>query len=490
MGSKRRIALSTLLDRLPQAEVAGRATVRVTGIEIDSRAVEPGRLFVALHGAHTDGHRYVQEALARGASAVVVESAAGFEHTPAAALVVVPDSQRALSSLAAAFYGDPSQGLDVIGVTGTNGKTTATRMIAAILNGGAIPTGVIGTVGAEFAALRWELRNTTPLPPELHALLARMKEEGARAVAMEVSSHALALARVDDVRFSAAVLTNVTRDHLDFHESGQAYRAAKRRLFALAARCVLNLDDECGALWAAELQCAGRETITYGVAGNATLIPQSLEVDAEGSRFVLDGRRYELRMPGRFNVWNALAAIGAARFMGVSDDLAAQGLAALRRVPGRMERLEGLGIGVVVDYAHTPDALENALRALRETTAGHLMVVFGCGGDRDRGKRAEMGAVAARLADRIYLTSDNPRGEEPRVIVDDIAKGIPKGHPHEVELDRRRAIERAVAQAQPGDVVLVAGKGHENYQIVGDRVLEFDDVAVSRAALASPPAVQ
>jgi len=489
MESNRRISLAELLDRLPQGALEGDAARSVSAITADSRDAVPGALFVALAGEHTDGHRYVRDAIARGAAAVVVQDAGEIGDTGSAAVVRVGDSKRALSALAAAFYGDPSHALDTVGVTGTNGKTTTTRMIAAILDHAGIGCGVIGTVGAQYANRQWPLRNTTPLPPELHAVLAEMQAAGAKAAAMEVSSHALALERVEDVRFFAAVLTNVTRDHLDFHQSPQAYRAAKRRLFTLSRRCILNADDTCGAQWAAELLSEGRTVRTYGLHEGATLRAHGLAVAADGIAFNLDGRRFELQLSGRFNVYNALAAIAVARLMGVADELSAEGLASLDRVPGRMERLRGGGLDVVVDYAHTPDALENALRSLRETTAGALAVVFGCGGDRDRGKRPEMGAVAAHLADRIYLTSDNPRGETPRAIVDEIRAGIGTSGDNVVEeLDRRRAIELAIAQARPGDVVLVAGKGHETYQIVGDRVLPFDDASVARDALARLPA--
>jgi UDP-N-acetylmuramoyl-L-alanyl-D-glutamate--2,6-diaminopimelate ligase len=484
MAADREIALTALLDRLPEARVTGNRAQLITAIEIDSRSASPGALFVALRGSHTDGHLYVAQAIARGASAVVVEERARVAESKHAAVIRVADSKRALSVLSAAFYGDPSQCLDAIGVTGTNGKTTTTRMAAAILDAAAIPCGVIGTIGAQLGLRRWQLGNTTPLPPELHGVLAAMRDDGARAVAIEVSSHALALERVEDVHFRVAALTNVTRDHLDFHESQDAYAAAKRHLFALTGSCVLNVDDDYGRRWALELYREGRQVITYGSAYAAHLSPQEIVLEPTGSRFTVNGQPYELHLPGRFNIWNALAAIGIAQVFGIADATIARGLAALRHVPGRMERLGGMGIDVVVDYAHTPDALENALRALRETTAGAIAIVFGCGGDRDRGKRAEMAAVAAQLADRLYLTSDNPRSEEPRAIVDDMLAGIPSGVRHYVELDRRLAIRRAVAEAQAGDVVLVAGKGHEAHQIVGERILPFDDAAVAREALA------
>jgi UDP-N-acetylmuramoyl-L-alanyl-D-glutamate--2,6-diaminopimelate ligase len=477
------VELAELLGRLPAStQVSGGGDRLITGIEIDSRAVRPGALFVALRGSAADGHAYVAQAAARGAIAVVVETADAPAVPPHVAVVHVPDSRRALSPLAAAFYGDPSRAMTVVGVTGTNGKTTVTRMIAAILERAGKACGIIGTVGAEFGTQTWPLANTTPQPPELHRLLAQMRDTGAAAVAMEVSSHALALDRVDDVAFRVAVLTNVTRDHLDFHQTLEAYAAAKHRLFSMAPCAVLNADDEYGKRWIAELHVRGIETIAYGIAAGAQVVPGEIVASTGASRFHVGAQAFELHLPGRFNVWNALAAIGAARALGIDDAVSAEGLAALERVPGRMEHLRGAGIDVVVDYAHTPDALENALRSLRETTKGALAVVFGCGGDRDRGKRPEMGAIAARLADRVYVTSDNPRSEEPSTIAGDIVAGMAKP-PHLVELDRRHAIERAVTEARGGDVVLIAGKGHEAHQVIGQRVLDFDDAAVAREAL-------
>jgi UDP-N-acetylmuramoyl-L-alanyl-D-glutamate--2,6-diaminopimelate ligase len=484
MAAERGVALATLLRRLSGASAGGGLDRHVTAIETDSRVVTPGALFVALRGTAVDSHRYVPEAIARGAAAVVVEPSYDGELPDGAAVVRVADTRRALSHLAAAFYGDPSFALDTVGITGTNGKTTTAHMIAAIAHASGKACGVIGTVGASLGERRWDLANTTPLPPELHALLAEMRDAGAAAVAMEVSSHALALERVEDVRFRVGVLTNVTRDHLDFHENWEAYAASKRRLFDLAEYCVLNADDPCGARWIAELRACGRTAIAYGEAGDASLVPGQVQAGAFGSQFVVCGQPVELRVPGRFNVWNALAAIAAARVLGIDDATSARGLAALERVPGRMERIAGGDVNVVVDYAHTPDALESALRSLRETSPGAVAVVFGCGGDRDAGKRAPMGSVAARLADRIYLTSDNPRSEEPRAIAGGIAAGI-GACAYVLELDRRSAIERAIREARPGDTVLVAGKGHETYQIVGTQRLPFDDAAVAREALAA-----
>ncbi|MBV9700018.1 MAG: UDP-N-acetylmuramoyl-L-alanyl-D-glutamate--2,6-diaminopimelate ligase [Candidatus Eremiobacteraeota bacterium] len=486
MENEPTIALGSLLSHLPDATTSADPGQAITGIETNSQVVRPGALFVALRGEHTDGHRYAAEALAKGAGAVVVEAAARATLPAEAAVVSVLDTRRALSRIAAAFYRDPSHALTVIGITGTNGKTTVSRMIAAILNAAKMPCGVIGTVGAQFGSNERALSNTTPLPPELHSLLARMRDGGATAVAMEVSSHALALGRVEDVAFSVAVLTNVTRDHLDFHETIDAYAAAKRRLFELAPVCVLNVGDPFGERWATELKGEVKEVIAYGERAGSPYAASDIVVTPEGSSFTVTAEepptRYELRLIGRFNVENALAAIAVARRLGVAAPTIAGALSALEPIPGRMERLFEDGVAVVIDYAHTPSALEHALSALRETAPARLAVVFGCGGDRDRGKRAEMGAVAARLADNVYLTNDNPRTEDAREIVTAIASGIaPKAYV--AELDRRRAIERAITEAGPGDVVLVAGKGHERYQIVGKDALPFDDLAVAREAL-------
>jgi len=490
VAAERSIGLVTLLERLPEPKlIVGDTRRSVSAIEIDSRRVEPGSLFVAIPGEHTDGILYAAQAVANGAGVVIAQAEPPSSLPADVTFVRVGDARRALSALAAAYYGEPSRSLDVIGITGTNGKTTTAYMIASILNAAGVACGIAGTVGGQFGSRRWHLANTTPLPPELHRVIAEMRDGGAKAIALEVSSHALALHRVDDVRFRVAALTNVTRDHLDFHQTGEAYAAAKHRLFGMTEACVLNVDDECGARWAPRLQREGRRVVTYGLRAAASLTPKDIVVEPAVNRFTVDRRRYTVQLSGRFNIWNALAAIGVAQVLDIDDATIARGLAELDCVPGRMERIEADGIAVVVDYAHTPDALENALRSLRETARGAVTVVFGCGGDRDEGKRPEMGAIAGRLADRVYVTNDNPRGEEPQAIADAIVAGIGNSDAV-VELDRRRAIERAIGDATTGDVVLVAGKGHETYQIVGDRVLAFDDAQVARQTLAARAALR
>jgi len=478
------VTIAQLVARLPAStQVLGDTARECTSIVADSRAAAPGALFVALPGERVDGHAFIDAAVRNGAGAVVIEAGRALHLDEDVTTIAVPDTRRALSALAAAFYGDPSQTLDVLGVTGTSGKTTTTQMIASILAASGRPCGVIGTVGAAFRERTWTLEHTTPLPPELHALLAQMKELGAWAVAMEVSSHALALDRVEDVRFRVAALTNVARDHLDFHQTLDAYASAKHHLFTMAQAAVLNVDDEHGARWAAEF---GHRipTLTYSLRGGADLVARNVAADAAGCSFELDGTAMRIHLPGLFNVANALAAIGVVRTLGIDPQSCVEGLDALTRVPGRMEHIAGGDVDVVVDYSHKPDALENALIALRETTPHALVVVFGCGGDRDRGKRPQMGRIAAAYADRIYVTSDNPRSESPEAIVAEIVAGV-GSHSHVIEIDRRAAILRAIREASSGDVVLIAGKGHETYQIIGERTLPFDDAEVAREALAA-----
>ena len=455
-----------LVATLAGARVAGSLPPSVDAIASDSRAVRPGSLFVALRGERTDGHAFLRDAAARGAVALVVEEPVDDDF--GVPVVHVADTRVAASALADAFYDHPSQDLIVVGVTGTNGKTTTTHLVRDVFETAGLPCGVIGTLGGAFREHTWALANTTPLAIELQGLLAAQRDAGAKAVAMEVSSHALALHRVDHVRFRAAALTNITRDHLDFHGTLGRYTAAKRRLFDLAPLAVLNADDAAGAAFARALPGA----ITYAIDADAVLRAQDVVLAGDGSRFRVGTTAVEIALPGRFNVRNALAAFGLGRALGIDDATIARGLAATRAVPGRMERIGAFGIHAIVDYAHTPDALENVLRAARETTRGDLIVVFGCGGDRDPGKRVQMGEIAARLADRVIVTSDNPRSEDPMAIAREVANGFERTT---IELDRRRAIRQAIDEAQAGDTVVVAGKGHEPYQIVGDETRAFDD---------------
>jgi UDP-N-acetylmuramoyl-L-alanyl-D-glutamate--2,6-diaminopimelate ligase len=464
------VRLDALLAGVAEAENdpagGGAGATEVTAVVHDTRDVGPGALFCCVPGSVADGHDLAPDAVARGAVALVVER-------PVVAPVPqvrVPSVRDAMGPIAAAFHGHPSEQLSVVGVTGTSGKTTTTHLLGAIGDAAGWPTEVIGTLSGP---------RTTPEAPELQARLAAAAADGKAMVAMEVSSHALALGRVRSTRFAVAVFTNLSHDHLDFHRDLEDYFAAKASLFepAYAAAAVVNADDPYGA------RLLERPTVPaepYSLA-DAT----QLEVGPERSRFTWRGQTVELALGGRFNVSNALAAATAAARLGLDPAAIAAGLSAAEPAPGRFEAVdEGQPFPVLVDYAHKPGALASALTAAREgVDGGRLLLVVGAGGDRDASKRPEMGEVAARLADRVLLTSDNPRGEDPLAIIEALRAGMASTAGCTVEPDRRAAIARAIDEARPGDVVLIAGKGHETVQVVGDREVPFDDRAEARAAL-------
>jgi UDP-N-acetylmuramoyl-L-alanyl-D-glutamate--2,6-diaminopimelate ligase len=476
----------------PLAQLA-RQGAMIERLAADSRACAPGVAFFAYPGERADGRRFIPDALARGAAGVLWE-ADGFAWDPSwrAPNVAVPGLRGAAGALAHEFYGRPSEPLWTCGVTGTNGKTTCSQWIAAALNGAGVKCGVIGTLGTGFPGALEDAANTTPDALELHRTLAAMRRQGASAVAMEVSSHGLEQGRVGGVAFDCALFTNLSHDHLDYHGTMDAYAAAKARLFdAEGLGCaVLNLDDVFGAQLAGRLAARGVRTIGYSlVSAPATgefLYAQAIEAGHLRIASSWGEAQGALGALGRFNVSNALGVAGALVAQGMDFGAAVRRLAQLPDVPGRMQRLGGAGAPlVVVDYAHTPDALAQVLAALRpvaQARGGRLAVVFGAGGDRDRAKRAPMGEAAARLADRVVLTSDNPRSEDPRAILRDIEAGMRAAH--EVEPDRARAIEAAIAAAAAADVVLLAGKGHERVQEIGAQRLPFSDAEVARAALA------
>ena len=464
----------------------------VAGIAYDSRAVKPGEVFVALKGQHADGTAFARQAIERGAAAVVSEQPApdGVQLPWA----IVGDARHALALLASTFYRDPSHEMRVVGITGTNGKTTTAYLIAAIFEAAGITCGVLGTVAYRVGNEVREATRTTPEAPDVQALLREMVDRGCGACAMEVSSHALALRRVDEMTFAAGVFTNLTRDHLDFHADMDDYFRAKRRLFELLPRTapsVLNVDDPRGA----SLADAGGRPMTYGINRPADVTPGRLTFALEGLQFDVATPRDTLhvrsKLIGKPNVYNILAAIATATALELPSEAIEHGLHDLDSVPGRFQTVSGPGddVTVVVDYAHTDDALRNLLETARPLARGRLITVFGCGGDRDRTKRPLMGAVAGRLSDAIVITSDNPRSEDPARIIEEIQRGITPDTRREKQslvtiVDRRQAIARAVEIARRGDLVLVAGKGHEKYQVIGDQTLPFDDVAVAREALA------
>lgn len=446
--------------------------VELSGIAHDSRRTGPGMLFCCVPGANFDGHELAVDAVAAGAVALLCERPLGL----GVAEVQVSSVREAMGPVAAAICGRPSDRLTVVGVTGTNGKTTTVHLLASILEAAGRRVGVIGTLtGAR----------TTPEAPELQQQFAAMLADGVEAVAMEVSSHALDLHRVDGTRFDVAVFTNLSRDHLDHHGNMEAYFAAKARLFEpdLARSAVLNLDDPHGRLL--------RDAASIPAAGYSLEDADDLRVTVDGSAFRWRGVEVEVPLPGRFNVSNALAAATAAEAIGIAPEVIASGLRGAGPVPGRFELVRlGQPYLAAVDFAHTPDGLEQLLGSARELAGeGRVIVVFGAGGDRDRTKRPLMGQVAARLADLIVVTTDNPRHEDPAAIIEEVERGMEDPADLTTEPDRRRAIELAVAAARPGDVLLVAGKGHETTQIVGDDVASFDDRLVLAEAIRAAEAV-
>ena len=482
------LLLTDLLPSLsPPVPLDDLPAVAVTGVTEDSRQVQPGHVFVARGGTVTDGAKYVDQAISRGAAAVVATTPIGGCPVP---VVVVPDAGVAASVLAHAFHGHPSvDRLRLLGVTGTNGKTTVAYLLRHVLNGFGLRCGLIGTVEIDDGKSRWESTMTTPAAAEVAALLARMTERGCRAAAMEVSSHSLDQGRVAGAAFAGAAFTNLTGDHLDYHGSMEAYAAAKAKLFETLhenAVAAVNGDDP----WSPRMvrDCPGR-VIRYGFAKDADYRARDLAVTAAGSAFTLVAPhgRAQVNVPlvGRHNVENVLAAaVLLGEVFGLSVGQLASGLSSANGAPGRLQPVRaGQPFAVLVDYAHTDDALRNVLTALRPLCEGRLRVVFGCGGDRDRTKRPRMARVAEELADDVYLTSDNPRTEDPDRILHEVAAGFRTGRPRCVEADRRSAITAALSDAGPADVVLVAGKGHENYQIVGTVKHPFDDVQECERAL-------
>ncbi len=480
--------MASAADASALATAAGET--EVTALAYDNRKVQPGTLFFCVPGYTRDGHDFAPDAVERGASALVVERPLGLGVPE----VLVPSVRAAMAPAAAAFHGRPSEQLAVVGVTGTNGKTTTAFLVRALLEAAGRQTGLLGTVTAVVGGAEREVQRTTAEAIELQRDLAEMRDGGDVAAGIEVSSHALRLHRADATRFAAAIFTNLTQDHLDFHPSMDDYYAAKRLLFLpeqgeRPGVAVVNVDDAYGARLAQELRAAGSEVVTIAIEADADWRASDLRTGLTGSTFTARTPEGEIELrtplPGRFNVQNVRGAIAAVRALGVPLAEIAAALPAAGRVPGRFEPVdEGQEFAVLVDYAHTPDSLDNVLQAARGLTENRVLTVFGCGGDRDRGKRRLMGGIAARLADEAYVTSDNPRSEDPEQILRDVVEGTGTGPHVHVEVDRRKAIHQAVAAAAPGDVVVIAGKGHEQGQeFAGGEKLPFDDVTVAREAL-------
>jgi len=490
----RAMATAALLDALPVKTVTGTLPRAVAGIADDSRKVAAGQCFVAVPGLRQDARRFIPDAVARGAALVVIEGAAVADIS--VPQVAVPSAREAVALLGDAWHGHPTRTMTVVGITGTNGKTTTSYLVEALLRAHGLRTGVLGTIRYVGGTTAMDANQTTPDALQLLALLAQMRDDGVNGVAMEVSSHALAQARVEALAFDVAVFTNLTQDHLDFHGTFDEYRRAKRRLFELLSRspkprrtAVVNADDPAAGSMSSGLTL---DVIRFGLGEGADVRAIEHSSALDGIRMIVatPAGRFALTSPliGEHNVMNLLGAIGVGLALGLTPDTIAATLAHVGAVPGRFEQVKaGQPFLVVVDYAHTPDALERVLTTARKLTSGRLGVVFGCGGDRDRTKRPIMGGIAARLADQVWVTSDNPRSERPGAIIDEIVTGVREipdaAARYLTEPDRAAAIRAALTWGRRGDTVVIAGKGHETYQIVGSTVLPFDDREVARQAL-------
>ncbi len=485
-GGTMTMRLRTLLKCLPGIKRWQGPDDEVTGVVDDSRNARPGVVFVAVDGTRDDGLKYAEDAVRRGAVAVV--STRAIDLGAEVPVVLVRDVRRALAALCNTFYRRPSRDMKIVGIGGTNGKTTCCLLLGSILKAGGCRAGYLGTVGYQTGKRSLSATNTTPGPAQLHALLGEMRDEGLDYAVMEVSSHALVQRRTDFVRFAAGVYTNLSEEHQDYHRTMTNYRNAKARLYRQLgpqAFAVINIDDAYGEYFRTHTNA---KAVTYGLGSAADVRAEDYSVTMRGSRFRLVSQHgavmVHVPLLGRHNIYNSLAAATTGLLLGFSLESVRQGLENPPLVPGRLEPVRcGQPFDVVIDYGHTPNALECVLQALRPLVRGSLIVAFGAGGDRDRGKRPHMGAAVHEYADRIWVTSDNPRSESPMAIIEDVCAGMPRSSKVRVEPDRRAAIEGAIAEAREGDLVLVAGKGHERMQIFDDRTIEFDDREVAREAL-------
>lgn len=479
--------LRTLISQLEKVTASGALDLEIDDLTADSRAAEPGKLFAAIRGTSMDGHKFIAEVIAKGATAILAESAPPSDFPQTAAWLHVPDSRAALAVLSATFYGEPAGELKMVGITGTNGKTTTAFIVHHIMRTAWHRAGLLGTILVDDGETRTPAKHTTPGSIELNAILATFRDNACRGAAMEVSSHGIHQKRVHHIAFDAAVFTNLTQDHLDYHGTLTKYMEAKASWFHdLAANplgkkpvAVINTDDACGNDLAAALQ-GKLSVLKYGFGVNCDFRANGFRQKPDGMTFELaaKGKTFLVRAPliGRFNAYNLLAAIASASACGIKPREAIAALADSPQVPGRMENVGSAGGATVfVDYAHTPDAIENACRTLKELDPRRLITVFGCGGDRDSAKRPLMAAAAARYSDAVVITSDNPRSEDPEAIIREIEKGLPAKCNHLSIIDRAAAINAAIANSRSGDIILIAGKGHETYQHFADHTIDFDD---------------
>ncbi len=483
--------LSEVLQGVETALPAAANSLEIRQVACDSRKVRPGALFLALHGAKADGNKFIQDALKRGAVAIVSEEPAPSRIPGGVVWIQIQDARKALAISAANFLGHPANALQLVAVTGTNGKTTTTAVVDAIVKASGAKTGLFGTIAYHTPLGDYPAPNTTPESVDLQGFFAEIRDAGGKYAVLEASSHSLAMDRLWGCHFQVAVFTNLTREHMDFHKTFEDYFAAKRRLFVGTGAgapevAVLNAQDEFGK----RLAGLAKKTVTYGLEGDADITSTRFQLTFDGLTFTAqtpNGKvRVVSRLVGRINVYNLLAAVGAAQALGLSNEVIETGIRNLQSVAGRFQRIDlGQPFLVIVDYAHTDDALENLIRTARELNPkARIITLFGCGGEKDRTKRPVMGEVAGRLSDLTILSSDNPRSEDPLKIISDIIVGLQKtAGKYLIEPDREKAIGMAMEEARRGDIVLLAGKGHENYQILSDQTLEFDDREMARRAL-------
>lgn len=482
--------LKDLLRDIEALESYGDMDIDILGLTYDSRRVKKNTLFICITGFKTDGHKFVQNAIENGASVIVIEkdieNIGELIDKHKVSVIKVKDSRADMAKLAANFYSHPSTGFKVVGITGTNGKTSTTYLISSILKANNKKTSLIGTLKSQIIDTEYKVANTTPESVELQFLFNEMLKKKVDVCSMEVSSHSLDLKRVDGIDFNIGVFTNLTADHLDFHKDMESYKNAKMKLFYKTKDInIINIDDKYGKEIYDEIKKLDKTVLSYGLDSNSDIYAEDIEMHPTNSTFRLVTPKFsgtiEVEMTGLFSIYNILAAVSVCYSMGYSYEEILKGTKALEPIQGRFEVVNNdKGIGVIVDYAHTPDALKNVLKTINEFTKGKVIVVFGCGGDRDAGKRPIMAQVAYDLSDYAIITNDNPRSEDPKKIVDDIIKGLgPNENKYDIKIDRREAIKVAIEKAQRDDVILIAGKGHEAYQIIGDNVFDFDDKEVA-----------
>lgn len=469
--------LSTLLQNIEYKLLYGEEEKEINAIAYDSRKVQKGDLFVCITGFQTDGHKYAQKAIEAGATVILCEKEIQSDNKDVT-ILQTSNTRQALALLSSNYYKHPCDSMNVIGVTGTNGKTTTTYLIKSVLDSIGHKVGIVGTIENRIGEKVLHTERTTPESLELQELFYQMKKENVTDVVMEVSSHSLDLHRVDGIQYNIGIFTNLTQDHLDYHKTMENYKIAKSLLFQRSDKSVINIDDEAGEFMK---QNAKGEVLTFGIDNQADIIAKEIDISADGVKFTLcyNNKQYavSLHTPGRFSIYNALGAIGACIFMGIAMEDIIAGLNNNTGVAGRFQTIKSNKANAIVDYAHTPDGLENILKTAKEFVKGKIITVFGCGGDRDKTKRPIMGEIAGNLSDYCIITSDNPRTENPASILDDVEVGMKKTNCEYIKLvDRRKAICHAVEYGQKGDLIVIAGKGHENYQIFADKTIHFDDV--------------